>query len=139
MVAKPRYDRAMSAIEALGKAQYVNLETFRKNGTGVQTPVWVARDGDELVVFTNGDSYKVKRLRRNPNIRIAECNVRGVLKGPWHEGTGRLVDDESEKQSGTRALHRKYGWQMTLADWGARLRGSKKNWAFIVIRLGTDE
>jgi len=139
VVAKPRYDRAMSAIEALGKAQYVNLETFRKNGTGVQTPVWVARDGDELVVFTNGDSYKVKRLRRNPNIRIAECNVRGVLKGPWHEGTGRLVDDESEKQSGTRALHRKYGWQMTLADWGARLRGSKKNWAFIVIRLGTDE
>jgi len=129
----------MSAIEALGKAQYVNLETFRKNGTGVQTPVWVARDGDELVVFTNGDSYKVKRLRRNPNIRIAECNVRGVLKGPWHEGTGRLVHDESEKQSGTRALHRKYGWQMTLADWGARLRGSKKNWAFIVIRLGTDE
>ena len=129
----------MSAIDALGRAQYVNLETFRKNGTGVQTPVWVARDGDELVVFTNGDSYKVKRLRRNPNIRIAECNVRGVLKGPWHEGTGRLVDDESEKQSGTRALHRKYGWQMTLADWGARLRGSKKNWAFIVIRLGTDE
>ena len=139
MGAKPRYDRAMSAIDALGRAQYVNLETFRKNGTGVQTPVWVARDGDELVVFTNGDSYKVKRLRRNPNIRIAECNVRGVLRGPWHEGTGRLVEDEAAKQSGTRALHRKYGWQMTLADWGARLRGSKKNWAFIVIRLGTDE
>jgi PPOX class probable F420-dependent enzyme len=123
----------MSAIEALGKARYVNLETFRKNGTGVQTPVWAAPDGDQLVIFTNGDSYKVKRLRRNSNIRIAECNVRGALKGPWHEGSARLVDDEAEKQSVLRALHKKYGWQMTLSDWGARLRGSKKNWAFISV------
>jgi PPOX class probable F420-dependent enzyme len=129
----------MSATDALAKARYVNLETFRKNGTGVQTPVWAARNGDEIVIFTNGDSYKVKRLRRNSKIRIAECGVRGALKGPWHEGTARLVDDESGKQSGTRALHEKYGWQMTLADWGARLRGSKKNWAFISVRLGDDD
>jgi PPOX class probable F420-dependent enzyme len=129
----------MSVIDALGKARYVNLETFRKNGTGVRTPVWVARDGDEVIIFTNGDSYKVKRLRRNPKIRIAECNVRGALKGPWHDGTGRLVEDEAGKQSAIRALHDKYGWQMTLADWGARLRGSKKNWAVIAIRVGDDE
>jgi len=128
----------MSAIDALGKARYVNLETFRKNGTGVQTPVWVARNGGEVVIFTNGDSYKVKRLRRNPRIRIAECGVRGVLKGPWHDGTGRLVEDEAGKQSAIRALHEKYGWQMTLADWGARLRGSKKHWAVIAIRLEAD-
>ena len=123
----------MSAIEALGKARYVNLETFRKNGTGVQTPVWAAPDGDRLVIFTNGNSYKVKRLRRNSKIRIAKCNVRGALKGPWHEGSARLVDDEAEKQSVLGALHKKYGWQMTLSDWGARLRGSKKNWAFISV------
>lgn len=129
----------MAAIDDLGKARYVNLETFRKNGTGVQTPVWVARDGDELVIFTNGDSYKVKRLRRNSKIRIAECGVRGALKGPWHDGTGRLVDDESAKQAGARALRKKYGWQMLLADWGGRLRGSKKNWVFIAARLDDDE
>jgi len=126
----------MAAIDDLGKARYVNLETFRKNGTGVQTPVWVGRDGNVLVIFTNGDSYKVKRLRRNSKIRIAECNVRGALKGPWHDGTGLLVDDESAKQSALAALRRKYGWQMILADWGGRIRGSKKNWAFIAVRLG---
>ncbi|UCF46525.1 MAG: PPOX class F420-dependent oxidoreductase [Myxococcales bacterium] len=129
----------MSAIDALGKARYVNLETFRKNGTGVQTPVWVAPDGGELVIFTNGDSYKVKRLRRNSKVRIAECNVRGALKGPWHDGTARFVDDEAGKQSVLRALHKKYGWQMTLADWGGRLRGSKKDWVFIAVRVGGDE
>ena len=129
----------MSAIDALGKAQYVNLETFRKNGKGVRTPVWSARDGDDIVIFTEGDSYKVKRLRRDPKIRIAECGVRGALKGPWHDGTGRIVDNEAEKQSALRALHKKYGWQMTLVDWGARLKGSKKNWAVLTIRLANDE
>jgi PPOX class probable F420-dependent enzyme len=128
----------MSAIDALAKSRYVNLETFRKNGTGVQTPVWVARDGNHLVIFTNGDSYKVKRLRRNPRIRIAQCSMRGALKGPWHDGTGRIVEDEGAKQSAIRALHDKYGWQMTLADWGARLRGSKKNWAVIAVHLTDD-
>jgi hypothetical protein len=45
------------------------------------------------------------------------------------------VEDEAEKQSVLRALHKKYGWQMTLSDWGARLRGSKKNWAFVSMQV----
>lgn len=129
----------MSAFESLAEAQYVNLETFRKNGTGVQTPVWAAPNGDELVIFTNGDSYKVKRLRRNQNIRIAKCGVRGGLKGPWHDGTARLVDDPVEQTSIIDALKKKYGWQMMLADWGGTLGGTKKNWAFIAIRLVNGE
>ena len=94
----------MTAFDSLAKARYVNLETFRKNGSGVQTPVWVAPDGKELVIFTNGDSYKVKRLRRNSSVRIAECGVRGSLKGPWHGGTGRLVEDEAGKASAVGGL-----------------------------------
>ncbi|MGB8329677.1 MAG: PPOX class F420-dependent oxidoreductase [Polyangiales bacterium] len=128
----------MSATDALSKARYVNLETFRKDGSGVQTPVWVARDRNDIVIFTNGDSYKVKRLRRNPKLRIAECGVRGALKGPWHEGTAQIVEDEGARQSAIRALHRKYGWQMKLLDWGAQLSGSKRNWAIIVVRLNTE-
>ena len=129
----------MSAIDALGKARYVNLETFRKNGKGVRTPVWSARDGNDVVIFTEGDSYKVKRLRRNPEVRIAECGVRGGLKGPWHDGTGRVVANEAEKQSALRALRKKYGWQMTLVDWGARLKGSKENWVVVAVRPKNDE
>lgn len=129
----------MSAFENLAKSRYVNLETYRKDGTGVQTPVWVARHQDELVVFTNGDSYKVKRLRRNPKLRIAACGVRGALKGPWHQATARIVDDEREKQSAIQAIRDKYGWQMTLVDIGARLSGSKKNWKVLAIRLDESE
>ena len=126
----------MNAFDSLARSRYVNLETFRKNGTGVQTPVWTAPDRDELVVFTNGDSYKVKRLRRNTKVRVAECGVRGGLKGPWHDGTARIVEDEAGRQSALRALRKKYGWQMMLADWGGALRGSKKNWVLIAIRVG---
>ena len=126
----------MTAISTLGDARYVNLETFRKNGTGVKTPVWVARVGDELGIFTNGDSYKVKRLRRNPQIRIAKCGARGALKGPWHDGTARLVEDRGEQDGILGALRKKYGWQMWLADVGGRLAGTKKNWAFIAVSLG---
>lgn len=125
----------MTATDTLGDARYVNLETFRKNGTGVQTPVWAAPDGGELVIFTNGDSYKVKRLRRNPAVRIAACGVRGALKGPWHEGTARLVEDPAGQQAVLAALRRKYGWQMILADWGGRLGGTKKDWAFIAVAV----
>ncbi|MGB5812127.1 MAG: PPOX class F420-dependent oxidoreductase [Polyangiales bacterium] len=125
----------MTAIGTLDDARYVNLETFRKNGTGVQTPVWAAPSGDELVIFTNGNSYKVKRLRRNPAARIAACGARGALKGPWHEGTARLVEDAAGQQAILAALRRKDGWQMVLADWGARLGRTKKNWAFIAVRL----
>lgn len=125
----------MSSIDALGKARYVNLETFRKNGTGVQTPVWAGRTDNELVIYTNKDSYKVKRLRRDPKVRVAECGARGALKGPWHEGTGRMVEDRGEQEAIVRTLHRKYGWQMKLANLGARISGTKKNWAFIAVEV----
>lgn len=129
----------MPAFQDLAKSRYVNLETYRKNGTAVQTPVWVAPDGANLVVFTNGDSYKVKRLRRNPTLRIAQCSVRGALKGPWHDATARLVEEPMEHESAIQAIRDKYGWQMTLVDVGARLGGTKKNWAIIAIRLSDDE
>ncbi|MEM8609875.1 MAG: PPOX class F420-dependent oxidoreductase [Myxococcota bacterium] len=125
----------MSATDTLGKARYVNLETFRKNGTGVQTPVWVAQAGNELGIFTNGNSYKVKRLRRNTSVRIAECGARGGLKGPWHDGTARLVEDNADQQAILAALRKKYGWQMMLADIGGRLGGTKKTWAFIAVTV----
>jgi hypothetical protein len=97
VAADARRDNRAYATD-LAKSRNVSLEIFRKNGTAVQTPVCVARDGADLMVFTNGDSYKVKRLRRNPKLRIAECDVRGPLKGPWHEATGRLVEEEAEKE-----------------------------------------
>src|SRR5690606_13387398 len=69
----------MTPSEALRPERYINLETFRKDGSGVKTPVWFVNVGDKLGVFSNGKAYKVKRLARDPRVRVAACDVRGKL------------------------------------------------------------
>ncbi|AZZ56286.1 PPOX class F420-dependent oxidoreductase [Rathayibacter iranicus] len=65
------------ALAALSDASFVSLTTFRKNGVGVSTPVWIARDGDELIVTTPRHSGKVKRLRNDPRVTLVPCDRRG--------------------------------------------------------------
>jgi PPOX class probable F420-dependent enzyme len=101
----------------LDHERYISLETFKKDGTGVKTPVWVAPLDGKLVVFTDGTSYKVKRLRNNPKVRVAGCDARGkVIKTEWLEGQGRIVDDPGFQKRAHQALKDKYGWQIGLLD-----------------------
>ena len=124
------------AIEALRPARYINLETFKKNGEGVRTPVWFAVDEDRLVVFTDGTSYKVKRLRRDSRARVAACDVRGNLRGPFHEGTAELLEPGPDEDRAYRLLTEKYGWQKRLLDVVSRLGGRTGRRKVISISLG---
>jgi PPOX class probable F420-dependent enzyme len=65
------------ALSALADSRFVSLTTFRKSGAGVPTPVWIARDGDELVVTTPRRSGKVKRLRNDDRVTLVPCDRRG--------------------------------------------------------------
>jgi PPOX class probable F420-dependent enzyme len=120
----------------LDDERYINLETFKKDGNGVKTPVWAAPLDGRLVVFTDGTSYKVKRLRRDPRIRAAPCDVRGNVKGAWLDGTGRILDDDADKARAMAALRRKYGWQIRVLDvfsWLGRRIGRR---AFLELTIG---
>ncbi|MFI7005336.1 PPOX class F420-dependent oxidoreductase [Streptomyces sp. NPDC050145] len=101
----------------LSRGRYVSLTTFRKDGTPVATPVWFAVEGDELYVWTRIDSWKVKRLRRDPRVVVAACDVRGRIAADATrlEGTGRLLDADGLKAVRKR-LARKYTWQWWLTD-----------------------
>jgi PPOX class probable F420-dependent enzyme len=68
------------AFIALGDEHFVSLTTFRKAGDAVPTPVWIARDGDDLVVTTPAMSGKVKRLRNTPRIEMRVCDRMGRVK-----------------------------------------------------------
>ena len=114
--------RAVSRTR-LDREAYLNLATFRRSGAAVETPVWFAEHAGRLYVFTEGDAGKVKRLRANPSIRVAPCSVRGRPKGAWLPGRARRVDDPATVAAAYRALRRKYGWQMTVADFFSRLTG----------------
>ena len=114
----------MSAkFSELDREAYINLATFRRDGRAVQTPVWFARRGERLYVFTEGAAGKVKRLRNGPRARVAACNALGRLRGDWIEARGRVVDDAKTVHDAYAALHAKYGWQMKMIDFWSRLAG----------------
>jgi uncharacterized protein len=87
--------------------KYISLETFKKNGEGVKTPVWFVLHNDALYLYTEADSWKVKRIRNNPRVRVAICNVRGTVRGPWLDGTASIVDGD-ERRVADKLLDRKY-------------------------------
>lgn len=120
---------------AIGDETYVNLATFRKNGNEVRTPVWIAPDGDRLLVYTNATSGKVKRIRGKGRVRLAPCDARGKLRGDWLEASAQMLDDPVELDRALGAVVGKYGWQMRLALFASRLSGRYKDRAAIEIRL----
>ena len=86
---------------------YISLETFKKNGQGVKTPVWFVLHENAFYVYTEADSWKVKRIRNNPRVRVAVCSMRGTIKGPWLDGTASLVEGD-DRRAADRLLDRKY-------------------------------
>jgi uncharacterized protein len=121
----------------LDEARYVNLLSYKRDGTGAQTPVWAAPLDGKLVIFTGGESYKVKRIRRNPKVRVARCDARGTLLGPWLDGTCAFVEDGARQTRIIDALKSKYGWQMRLLDFFSTLSGRAKKRAYLEVTLST--
>jgi PPOX class probable F420-dependent enzyme len=77
----------------------------------------------------------MKRLRNDPALRVAACNVRGAVHGEWIAGTGRRVDDPETIAAAYAALLAKYGWQMRLTNLVSRLAGRIEGRAVIEIDL----
>jgi PPOX class probable F420-dependent enzyme len=127
----------MPAMTPVDSARYINLESFKKNGDGVKTPVWHATLDDKVVLFSEGQAFKVKRVRNNPRVRVAECDVRGKVLGPWYEGTAKVVDDPGREAAAYKALRQKYGWQMGILDFFSGLAGKKKKRAVLEIALNS--
>jgi hypothetical protein len=123
------------AIARLDRESYINLATFRRDGRAVETPVWFAARGRKLYVFSEAEAGKMKRLRNDGRLRLAACNVRGKLRGDWHEGVGRRVDDPASVAGAYDALLAKYGWLMRLTNFVSRLVGRIEGRAIIEIEL----
>jgi PPOX class probable F420-dependent enzyme len=107
-----------------GDTRYIALTTYRRDGRPVTTPVWAAPLNGNLYDVTARSTGKVRRLRATDRIRFAPSNMNGRrILGAWHEGSGRVVEDEQRRGEALAALQRKYGWQMSLAMLINRLRG----------------
>jgi len=94
--------------------KYISLTTFRKTGVGVATAVWFGEDAGKLYVMTRSDMGKTKRIRNNPQVRVAPCTIRGKVTGAEVAATARLLPAEEQARA-RAALKRKY-W-MTRIPW----------------------
>ncbi len=101
--------------------RYISLETYRRNGTPVRTPVWFVEHNGQLMFYTFVASGKAKRLRREPGVRVAPCGAGGDVTGAWLEGTARLLEGKEAREL-YAMLNRKYGWQRRLINLLAWLR-----------------
>jgi len=124
------------AATPLDDARYISLRSFRRDGSAVDTPVWCAPLDGGLVVFTLRETYKVKRVQRNPSVQVARCDARGGLRGEWLDATCRVLGDEPELEARAyAALTAKYGWQMRVGDFFSRLSGRMPRRVILVITL----
>ncbi len=119
-----------SPLDRFAGHRYLSLETFRKSGIGVRTPVWFAAKDGELYLYTLADSGKVKRIRNNPRVRVAPSDMRGKLLGDWTEGQARFLDGP-EAAAANHLLNRKY-WLKRFFDWSSKLRRTPR--VYIAVR-----
>lgn len=124
----------MTILEELSRCRYVSLTTYRKDGRGVATPVWAAVEGGELFVWSNPESWKVKRIRNNDRVVVTGCDYRGrIAEGaPSAEGTARLLDRDGTGAA-RQLLARKY-LLMRVSNWYDRVlrRGRRPSIAIAV-------
>jgi PPOX class probable F420-dependent enzyme len=92
----------------LAKAEYVLLTTFTKDGRPKPTPIWAAADGDRLLVITQAQSWKVKRIRNTARVTLAVCDLRGRPKSGAVEATATVLD-KAHNGAVYDAIGKRYG------------------------------
>jgi PPOX class probable F420-dependent enzyme len=120
--------------KSIEKQKYLNLETFRKSGAGVKTPVWFVQDGELLFVRTGADSGKVKRIRNSGLVNIAPCRMDGGLLGDWVPALAREVADPEIDRKADLLLDKKYGLLKKIL-----FRGGSKSRKYTLLELKVRE
>jgi PPOX class probable F420-dependent enzyme len=113
----------------LKNAKYIALETFRKTGEGVITPVWVAGANGKLYIWTGANSWKVKRIQKDKQVRLCESDARGNPKSGWVEAQATVLDKPQDEPALHKLMQSKYGFQYRMF----RLMGRGSDRVFLEI------
>jgi PPOX class probable F420-dependent enzyme len=103
------------SLEPFRSAKYMSLTSYRKDGSGVPTTVWFAIEDDRLLMRTDSESYKVKRMRTNPAVTVAPSTARGEVKGDAHPGEAKELPASEGKRISRIYLRRYpigYTWEI---------------------------
>ncbi|MEY4581326.1 MAG: hypothetical protein RL701_6029 [Pseudomonadota bacterium] len=111
----------------------MNMRSFRKDGTPVDTPLWVVVHEGKLCSYTDDRSFKFKRLRRNQDVEVAACDVVGRCSTSWYRARARIVESPTERNQIFALIRAKYGVHWYLSLWGSRLTNRVKHRAVLAI------
>ena len=113
---------ATGGTSLLSGHKYINLETYRKDGSGVITPVWFAIENGKILVVTRTGTGKVKRLKNNKSVRFMPSGSRGQPKGQWTTGSASFSSSDELKRA-VELRNKKYGIQAKLVGLLSHAKG----------------
>jgi uncharacterized protein len=102
-------ENKMNTLDQFSKKQYLSLETFRRSGAGVKTPVWFCQMEDSLYIMTGESSGKVKRIHNDCFVNVAPCKRDGTPTGNWSPAQARHIVDPETIEKVNRLMDKKYG------------------------------
>jgi PPOX class probable F420-dependent enzyme len=120
-------------LNEIGDPTYIALETFKKSGEAVNTPVWVTREGEKLDVWTQGNSWKVKRIRNNPHVRVAVSDSRGNPQSDWVDAHAVVQATPDLEAAQRNRMVRKYGMLFRAFALMAKVRRTRDDYVAIEI------
>ena len=125
----------MSDFSRFRKEEFLSLETYRKNGETIKSPMWFAQDNDALYLWTMADTSKVKRIRNNPNVNIAPCKRMGEVTGEWMTAHATIDDSPIVVAQVEAMLLKKVGLFFRIFRFIDAIRDRQKNSYRICIKL----
>ena len=89
--------------------KYCLVASYKRSGEAVPTPVWFGLADGKVYLQTEAGAAKVRRIRHDPEVRVAPCTMRGKPRGPAGRGHARVIDQPAEEQIAEAALEANYG------------------------------
>ena len=118
---------SLDVQDAFKDSPCMNMRSFRKDGTPVDTPLWVVYVAGRLGSYTDDRSFKAKRVRNNSQVEVAACDVWGRRSTAWYAATCRVVEQPERRETIFRTIAKKYGINWTMSLWGSLLTGRVKH------------
>jgi uncharacterized protein len=121
--------RPAADLATLVPGRYLSVTSFKRDGTGVATPVWFVPDGRRLFALTDLHSAKVRRIRRNPRVLVASCRADGKLRGEAVPARAEVLTATADLERVQKLLIERYKisyrFVMLIYRLGRRLRGQR--------------
>ena len=121
--------RSAADLETLFPGRYLSVTSFKRDGTGVATPVWFVSDGRRLFALTDLHSAKVRRIRRDPHVLVASCRADGKLRREPAPARAEVLTATAELERVQQLLIERYKLSyrlvMLVYRLGRRLRGRR--------------